>query len=66
MPEQLARQMDGALLAIGALSETLKAKVRLQDVFQGGDTHHSGGPRLWLKQGCACMHAVDPQADSTD
>lgn len=29
MPEQLARQMDGALLAIGALSETLKAKVRV-------------------------------------
>jgi hypothetical protein len=29
VPEQLARQMDGALLAIGALSETLKAKVRV-------------------------------------
>jgi len=29
VPEPLARQMDGALLAIGALSDTLKAKVRM-------------------------------------
>lgn len=28
VPEPLARQMDGALLAIGALADTLKAKVR--------------------------------------
>jgi hypothetical protein len=27
VPEPLARQMDGALLAIGALADTLKAKV---------------------------------------
>jgi hypothetical protein len=48
VPEQLARQMDGALLAIGALSETLKAKVRSHENWDLMGWH---APQCWAETG---------------